>query len=108
MELLGAIEGLRALKRPSQVELISDSKYLVDGMTKGWAKSWQAKGWVKSDKKPALNPDLWEELLRLTAVHRVEFHWIKGHAGHPYNERCDRLAVAQAERFLKKGDGSER
>ena len=77
-------------------------------MTKGWAKSWQAKGWVKSDKKPALNPDLWEELLRLTAVHRVEFHWIKGHAGHPYNERCDRLAVAQAERFLKKGDGSER
>ena len=108
MELLGAIEGLRALKRPSQVELISDSKYLVDGMTKGWAKSWQAKGWVKSDKKPALNPDLWEELLRLTAVHRVKFHWIKGHAGHPYNERCDRLAVAQAERFLKKGDGSER
>ncbi len=108
MELLGAIEGLRALKRPSQVELISDSKYLVDGMTKGWAKSWQAKGWVKSDKKPALNPDLWEELLRLTAVHRVEFHWIKGHAGHPYNERCDRLAVAQAERFVKKGDGSER
>ena len=108
MELTGVISALRALKEPCIVELYSDSKYVIDALSKGWAVSWRRNGWKKADKKPALNPDLWEELLRLTAVHRVEFHWIKGHAGHPYNERCDRLAVAQAERFLKKGDGSER
>ncbi len=98
MELCGAIAGLKALRYPCKVELVSDSKYLVDGMTKNWAKSWRARGWKKSDGKPALNSDLWEELLALCAVHQVQFRWIKGHAGHPYNERCDRLAVAEAEK----------
>ncbi len=106
MELSGAIAGLQALRIPCKVILTSDSKYLVDGMTKGWAKSWRAKGWVKSDGKKALNPDLWEKLLCLTEIHEVRFVWIKGHAGHPYNERCDRLAVAAAEKVGKfpKGD----
>ena len=102
MELSGAIAGLKALRHRCSVVIVSDSKYLVDGMTKGWAKSWQSKGWKKSDGKPALNPDLWEELLALTARHEVRFQWIKGHAGHPYNERCDRLAVEQAEYYAKQ------
>lgn len=102
MELMGAIAGLSALKRPCRVILTSDSKYLVDGITKGWAKSWRARGWVKSDKKPALNPDLWGKLLDLLDIHQVEFVWVKGHAGHPYNERCDRLAVAYAEKLKKQ------
>lgn len=99
MELMGAIAGLSALKRPCRVILTSDSKYLVDGITKGWAKSWRKRGWIKSDKKPALNPDLWGKLLDLLDIHQVEFVWVKGHAGHPYNERCDRLAVAYAEKL---------
>ncbi len=99
MELLGAIVGLEILNRPCEVILTSDSKYLVDGMSKGWAKSWEKKGWKKSDGKPALNAELWERLLRLCERHTVRFVWIKGHAGHPYNERCDRLAVAAAEKF---------
>lgn len=99
MELSGAIAGLEALRYPCKVVLTSDSKYLVDGMTKGWAKSWEAKGWKKADGKPALNPDLWRRLLELSRIHQVEYVWIKGHAGHPYNERCDRLAVAEAEKY---------
>ncbi|MBQ2987855.1 MAG: ribonuclease HI [Clostridia bacterium] len=99
MELSAAIAGLSALKTPCEVELWSDSKYLVDAITKGWARSWKAKGWKKSDGKPALNPDLWERLLELLAVHKVTFVWVKGHDGHEYNERCDRLAVAAAERY---------
>lgn len=97
MELLAAINGLRLLKYPCRVTLTSDSRYLVDGMTKGWAESWQKSGWIKSDKKPALNADLWEELLRLCEIHSVSFVWIKGHAGHPYNERCDRMATEEAD-----------
>ena len=99
MELMGAIAGLRALQRPCRVVLTSDSKYLTDAINKGWAKSWRAKGWKKGDGKPALNPDLWEELLGLLEKHQVQVVWIKGHAGHPYNERCDRLAVAQEEKY---------
>ena len=99
MELSGAIAGLEALKEPCRVTLTSDSKYLVDGITKGWAVSWRKNGWRKADKKPALNPDLWGELLDLLEIHEVEFIWVKGHAGHPYNERCDRLAVAESERY---------
>ena len=99
MELSAAIAGLSALKTPCEVELWSDSKYLVDAITKGWARSWKAKGWKKSDGKPALNPDLWEKLLELLAVHKVTFVWVKGHDGHEYNERCDRLAVAAAEQY---------
>ena len=94
MELTAAIEGLSALKEPCEVTLYSDSKYLVDGMDKGWAKSWQKNGWIKKDRKPALNPDLWQKLLDLFETHKVTLVWVKGHAGHPYNERCDALAVA--------------
>ena len=94
MELLGAIAGLEALNEPCEVDLCSDSKYLVDAVTKGWVYGWQKKGWKKSDGKPALNVDLWKRLLELMKVHKVNFTWIKGHAGHPDNERCDKLAVA--------------
>ncbi|MCD8095956.1 MAG: ribonuclease HI [Ruminococcus sp.] len=101
MELTAVIKALEALTRPCKVTLYSDSKYIIDSVTKGWAKSWQANGWVKSDKKPALNPDLWKRLLQLLEVHEVSFVWVKGHAGHPENERCDRLAVEQSKKFAK-------
>ena len=94
MELTGVIEALGALKQPCIVELYSDSKYVIDALEKGWAKSWRAKGWIKSDKKPALNPDLWEQLLTLCDYHRV-----KGHASNPYNNRCDELAVAESRKY---------
>ena len=93
MELTAAIMGLSALKEPCKVLLVTDSKYVADGITKGWAASWQNNGWRKADKKPALNPDLWEKLLELIKTHDVTIEWVKGHAGHPENERCDRLAV---------------
>lgn len=99
MELTAVIEALRLLKEPCLVELWSDSKYVIDALEKGWARSWQKRGWVKGDKKPALNPDLWEELLALTDRHTVRCHWVKGHADDPYNERCDRLAVAESRKF---------
>jgi len=99
MELTGVIEALRLLKEPCEVILCSDSKYVCDAISKGWAKSWKKNGWRKADKKPALNSDLWETLLTLLEKHRVTVQWIKGHAGHPENERCDRLAVAGAEKF---------
>ena len=94
MELTAAIEGLCALKEPCIVNLYSDSKYLIDGMTKGWARSWKSKGWKKSDGKPALNVDLWDKLLALDDKHEITYNWVKGHAGHQKNERCDALAVA--------------
>ena len=97
MELSGVINALSALKYPCKVRLTTDSKYVVEGITKGWAQGWKKRGWKKSDGKPALNPDLWGQLLDLLAVHDVEFCWIKGHAGHEENERCDRLAVAQRD-----------
>ena len=101
MELTGVIKGLSALKMPCDVTLTTDSKYIVDAVTKGWAKKWKANNWIKSDKKKALNTDLWEELLRLLEIHNVTFVWVKGHAGHPENERCDDLAVMQRNSFLK-------
>ena len=94
MELTAAIMALRALKEPCRVTLTTDSKYLSDGIEKGWAKSWQKNGWKKADKKPALNVDLWEEILELFDKHEVKIVWVKGHNGHPENERCDALAVA--------------
>ena len=94
MELTACIAGLKALKEPCKVTLTTDSKYVADGLQKGWAKSWQANGWRKADKKPALNPDLWEQLLELYEKHTVKIVWVKGHAGHPENERCDALATA--------------
>ena len=93
MELTAVIMGLKALKEPCVVRLVTDSKYVADAVTKGWAVSWRNNGWRKADKKPALNPDLWEKLLDLLEIHKVEIQWVKGHAGHPENERCDRLAV---------------
>ncbi len=94
MELTAVIEGLRALKEPCRVRIVTDSQYVVNGIEKGWAKSWKANGWRKKDKKPALNPDLWDALLNLLDKHEVRFEWIRGHAGHPQNERCDAMAVA--------------
>ena len=97
MELTAAIEALSALREPCEVTLTSDSKYLVDGITKGWAESWRARGWKKADRSPALNPELWSRLLDLLAIHNVTFVWVKGHDGHPYNERCDKLATDFAD-----------
>ena len=99
MELTAVIRGLQALKESCIVELYSDSKYVIDGLSKGWAESWRAKGWRKADKKPALNPDLWGELLDLVAKHQVRYHWVKGHADNPKNNRCDEMAVQQAKNF---------
>ena len=100
MELTAVISALEALREPCAVELYSDSKYVIDALSKGWAESWRKKNWIKSDKKPALNPDLWERLLDLTAVHAVRYHWVKGHADNEYNNRCDALAVAERDRQL--------
>ena len=100
MELMAVIEGLSALKERCEVELCTDSKYVADGLSKGWAKSWQARGWRKADKSPALNPDLWEKLLELYDYHKVEIVWVKGHAGHPENERCDEMAQSESAKYL--------
>lgn len=95
MELTAVIEALNTLKEPCEVFLTTDSKYVCDSVTKGWVYSWQKNGWKKADKKPALNVDLWEKLLPLLQRHQVTWNWVKGHAGHPYNERCDALAVGE-------------
>lgn len=95
MELTAVIEGLKALKRPCEVTVISDSKYVCDAVNQGWLISWKLKGWRKADKSPVLNPELWRELDSLMQTHSVTFEWIKGHAGHPENEECDREAVRQ-------------
>ena len=99
MELTAVIRALSILKEPCQVELYSDSKYVLDALEKGWAWGWKKKGWVKSDKKPALNPDLWEELLGLVSKHELHYHWVKGHAENEYNNRCDEMAVAESKKF---------
>lgn len=98
MELTAVIKGLEALKQPCQVAVYSDSRYIVDAINKGWLDSWIARGWRKAASKglgkPVLNQDLWQQLVALLKVHQVEFHWVRGHTGHPENERADRLAVA--------------
>lgn len=94
MELTAVIKGLEALKEPCRVVITTDSKYVSDAIINGWAKSWAENGWKKADKKPALNIDLWETLLSLLDKHEVTINWVKGHAGHKENERCDELAVA--------------
>ncbi|MDR0947867.1 MAG: ribonuclease HI [Ruminococcus sp.] len=103
MELTAVIKGLEALKYPCDVTITTDSKYVIDGITKNWAQSWKRRGWKKSDGKPAANPELWDRLLSLCEIHNVSFNWIKGHNGHPENERCDRLAVLQTDLY-KAGD----
>lgn len=99
MELTAVIEALSLLKRPCKVTLTTDSKYVADSVTKGWVYGWKKRGWKKSDGKPAINVDLWQRLLPLLQTHEVEFVWIKGHAGHKYNEICDKLAVAESQKF---------
>ena len=99
MELTAVIEALRKLKYPCRVTIYTDSKYVADAFLQGWIWNWIKKNWVKSDKKPVLNPELWQELLGLLRPHDYSFVWVKGHAGHPENERCDALATAQAAEY---------
>ena len=99
MELTAVLTALAILKEPCVVELYSDSKYVVDAIEKGWLYGWQKKGWIKADKKPVLNVDLWQQLLLLLARHDVRLHWVKGHAENEKNNRCDQLAVAESKKF---------
>ena len=98
MELTAVIEGLAALKEPCTVELQSDSTYVVDSVSKGWVYGWRAKNWQKGGK-PVPNADLWQKLLPLLEKHKVNFHWVRGHDGHPENERCDKMAVSCAKSY---------
>ncbi len=100
MELTAVIMGLKALKEPCEVTIYSDSKYFIDAVEKGWVYSWQKNNWIKKDKKPALNSDLWQEILELMKKHKCELVWVKGHAGHPENERCDDMAVAESKKIF--------
>ena len=97
LELTAFIEAVGLLKEPCEIRYCSDSQYVINGLEKGWAKGWRARGWKKADKSPALNPDLWAKALDLAEQHRITYVWVKGHAGHPENERCDQLAVAQSK-----------
>ena len=96
MELMAVIVGLEALKKPCEVEITSDSKYVVDAFNQNWIDGWVKKGWRSANKQPVKNKDLWERLLKAKEPHSVKFIWIKGHAGHEFNERCDRIAVSSA------------
>ena len=98
MELTAVIMALKALKEPCSVVLTTDSQYVVGAFSKGWLKSWQKNGWRNSKRQPVANADLWEQLLILTEVHNVAFQWVKGHNGHPENERCDYLATNECEK----------
>ncbi len=101
MELTAVIRALEQLKEPCEVSLYSDSKYVIDALSLGWAEGWRARGWRRADKKPALNPDLWEQLLELTSRHRMHYHWVKGHAENEKNNRCDQLAVSQRDLYAQ-------
>ncbi len=100
MELTAAIKGLEMLKEPCNVELYSDSQYLINGITKGWAEKWRQNGWMRNKKEPALNVDLWERILELLKIHNVTFIWVKGHALNEKNNRCDALAVAESKKYF--------
>jgi len=100
MELMAVIVALEALKEQCNVILTSDSKYVIDALEKGWAKKWQSNNWMRTNKDKALNPDLWERLLKLTDYHNMTYNWIKGHAGHTENERCDKMAVAAYQKYI--------
>ena len=99
MELMAAIAGMSALREPCEIVLTSDSKYLVDAINKGWLASWKRNGWRKADKSALLNVELWQKIDSLLEIHDVSFVWVHGHTGHPYNERCDALATAYADKF---------
>ena len=100
-ELTAVIEALGMLKEPCEVELVTDSKYLADAVTQGWLEGWRFRGWRRADKKPVLNPELWQRLSDLLDIHKVTFEWVKGHAGHKYNELCDSMAVGEYQKYLK-------
>ncbi len=100
MELTAVIEGLKALKEPCRVKVVTDSQYVANGINLGWAKGWKENNWRKKDRKPALNPELWDELLTLIDKHEVTIEWVRGHDGHPENERCDKMAVAESQKYL--------
>lgn len=100
MEMTAIIQALSALKRPCDVILTSDSKYVIDAIEKGWVKKWKSNNWMRNKKDPALNVDLWEKILALLDIHKVNFVWVKGHAGHPENERCDELAVMESKKYF--------
>jgi len=102
MELMGVIAALESLKEPCQVKVFTDSQYIAKAFTENWLENWQKNGWKTAGKKAVKNRELWERLLAQAAVHRLEWQWIRGHAGHPENERCDQLAVAARDRFAKK------
>ncbi len=102
MELMGVISALETLKEPCQVKVFTDSKYIANAFTEKWLENWQKNGWKTAGKKPVKNRELWERLLKQAAIHQLEWQWIKGHAGHPENERCDELAVAARDRFSQK------
>lgn len=102
MELTAVITALELLKEKCKAVVYSDSQYVVNGITKGWAEGWRKKGWIKSDRQPALNSDLWERLLELCGIHEVQFVWVKGHAQNKYNNRCDELAVMESHKYAKK------
>ena len=99
MELMAAIAAFESLKKPCRVIFTSDSRYVIDGLEKGWAVGWRRRGWKKSDGSAALNADLWQRLLAALAPHEVEFVWVRGHNGHPFNEQCDRMATQEADRL---------
>ena len=99
MEITAVLTALKMLREPCEVTLYSDSQYVCNALKLGWAKKWKENNWMRNKKDPALNPDLWDELLKEYDKHKVTIVWVKGHAGHPENERCDRLAVAQAEKY---------
>ena len=101
MEITAVLRALALLKEPCVVELYSDSKYVIDALEKGWVYGWKKRGWVKSDKKPALNADLWGQMLAQVARHDVRYHWVKGHASNEKNNRCDELAVMESRKFKK-------
>ena len=100
MELTAVIKALEALKKPCTLKIFTDSKYVVDSINKGWAEKWQQHNWITSNKKKVLNPDLWQKLLSLLEPHKAEFIWVKGHSGHPENELCDRMAVAEYRKLI--------
>ena len=104
MELTAVIRGLEAIASPSRVTLVGDSEYVLKGLTE-WLAGWKKRGWRKSDKKPVLNADLWKRVDELAARHTIEVEWVRGHTGHPENERCDRLASDQAQ-LIKDGKSS--
>ena len=98
MELMGVITALETVKEPCEVTIVTDSQYIVNAVEKGWARKWRSNGWMRNKKESALNPDLWERLLNLLDKHNVKFQWVRGHNGHPENERCDQLAVEAASK----------